>query len=182
MPYNCTMTDENKFIYETRIYELIALFNETRNTVLLEFIIVAIIEYLFAIAYINTKDLIDTKAAFIRLHLGLSGGSLVKVMKQVRDFTVHAPNNFSLGVMIALRQKSTVNAVKDLLPYFSNREPIIQLFKWISQNYAKFDNIDAYCNKLSLSRKQSDADSVRLMRLLNAKTYTELNEKITTIL
>lgn len=182
MPYNCTMTDENRFIYEHRIYAIIEIFNVTHSIALLNFIIVAITEYLYAIAYINTKDTINTKVAFSRLKLSDPSRSLVIVMKQVRDATVHCPNELTLGIMVALRDSSVPAAVKDLLPYFSDTHTIINLFKWISENYAIYNNIEAYCEKLHISRKAFDGDKVRLMRTLHANNYAELNEKIVALL
>lgn len=182
MSYNCDITDEDRFIYEHRIYDTIEIFNAIPSIDLLNFIIVEITEYLFAIAHINTKDAVNTKVAFSRLKLSNPSRSLVIVMKQVMDATVHNPEELTLGVMTALRKKSVPAAVKGLLPYFSDTYTIINLFKWISDNYAIYDNIEAYCEKLQISIKDFDSDKLRLMHLLDAYTYADLNEKIVALL
>lgn len=51
MPFECTITDDNKLIYENRIYELIRVFNAVPNEEVLNFIIVAIVEYIFNVSF-----------------------------------------------------------------------------------------------------------------------------------
>lgn len=182
MPYNCTITDDNKFMYEHRIYELITAFNSTYNIEVLNCIIVAIVEYLFAMTFINTSQLVSMKAAFKKLNLSSDEMTLIVIMKQVRDAVVHAPDQLTLALMHAFRASITPNAIKWLLIYFNNKEVIVNLFKWMKQNYAVYNNITAYCNKLNLSDKEFDKDKIRLMKLLEANTYSDLDDKIVALL
>lgn len=103
-------------------------------------------------------------------------------MKQVRDCVVHAPNELSTSLMSALRNQISPDSIKCILVHFSDKKLIVNLFKWMSTHYAIYDNINAYCKKLNIATTEFDKDRVRLMKLLNAYTYRELNEKIVDLL
>lgn len=182
MPYTCSITDDNKVIYEYRIYELINVFNMCHSESVLQLVIVLITEYLFAMAFVNTRNMVSAKAAFATMGLERGERNLLNVMKQFRDAVVHAPNTLSYGLMRSLRNASVPGNLKYVVQYFEDKETVAKFFKWIHENYAVYLNIAKYRTVMNMTEESFDADKARLMKVLHAYTDKELDEKIVALL
>lgn len=181
MPYDCNLTSSNRVVYEQRILRRLNLFNISHDAEDLYLLITFIIEYLLALAFIDTKEKVFTKVAINKLGVSDVSKGMLFTMLNIRHAFIHNPCALNDAVLASFRSCICEQGILELSSLFINKEPIQRFFT--QQSYVtKYSNIEEYKRRFNMTDAMFKDDMQRLMLVLNVQTVDELNERIVDLL
>lgn len=98
MPYNCTLTDDNRHIVEERINELIKLYFDIGARILCDFVLILVFECIAVFVHINTEEDVHQHDVVKILSLSGKGRALVSLLIQVRNAVIHASQRLNASL------------------------------------------------------------------------------------
>ena len=133
MPYNCTLTDDNRYIVEERVNELINLYFTTGAQILCDFVLILMFEYIAAFACMNTEKEIHQREIVKRLDLSVDGLSLVNLLIQIRNFAIHAPQLLNSKFYMNFATYLSYDGIHDLVGFYLDPSLAVKFlnsFRW----------------------------------------------------
>lgn len=132
MPYNCKLTDENRYLFEERINELIRVFFMTFSQVVADCIITKMYEYLLSYQYINTNAEVHQRDIFKQKLFSKDGLQLVNIMCTIRNYEVHSPSDLNNKLYRNFRIMITPDSIQDITGFYLSSEAAAKFLQWQS--------------------------------------------------
>lgn len=182
MPYDCNLTSSNRIVYEQRTLRRLDLFNASHDAEDLYLLITFVVEYLLALAFIDTKEKVFTKVAINKLGVSDVSKGMIFTMLNIRHAFIHSPCELNNAVIESFRRCICEQGILELSSLFINKEPIQRFFMQQQSYTVQYSNIEEYKRRLNMTDAMFKDDMQRLMRILSVQTIEELNERIVDLL